>query len=163
MSEREPAGSRSGYGLHCFTLALTNWTRILRIPRRPRESVDLPSPYAPSDIIEAINPRKRAAAVLREIEQQYKPKRQYGWEDYLDKIISVFSIPLRRLFVLNYTLVHSSLSVCLRVPSEPHFFEQYRTLLVRESRVVHSPPSPLSFGDLVWPVFGQAKGPMIYC
>ena len=121
---------------------MTNWTRILRIPRRPRESVDLPSPYAPSDIIEAINPHERAAAVLREIERQYEPKRQSGWEDYLD--VGILNPP-QRLFVLNYTLVHSSLSVYLLVPLEPHFFGQYRTLLVRKSRVDSNLPSPLSF------------------
>lgn len=57
---------------------------ILKIPRRPRESTELPSPYAAPETVEAINPHERAAAVLREIDRQYEPKRQPGWEDYLD-------------------------------------------------------------------------------
>jgi hypothetical protein len=131
-------------------LPLTDWTRILRIPRRPRESVDLPSPYAPSDVIEAINPRERAAAVLREIERQYEPKRQSGWEDYLD--VGILNPPAAFICAQLHP-VHCSLSVCLLVPSEPCFFEQYR---MRKSHVDRSLPSPLLYSDIVRSVFRRA-------
>ena len=42
------------------------------------------SPYATSESIKMTNPCERAAAILREIERQYKPRKQSGWEDYLD-------------------------------------------------------------------------------
>jgi len=130
-------------------LPLTDWTRILRIPRRPRESVDLPSPYTPSDVIEAINPHERTAAVLREIERQYEPKRQSGWEDYLD--VGILNPPAAFICAQLHP-VHSSLSVCLLVPSEPRFFEQYWMLLVQKSHL----PSPLLYSNLVRSVFGRA-------
>lgn len=91
--ERMPPAKRlrtsepAGCGLIYFTSASRyslNLNRILKISRRPRESTELLSPYATSESIEAINPHERAAAVLREIERQYEPKRQSGWEDYLD-------------------------------------------------------------------------------
>ena len=149
------------HSVYDSALALTNWTRILRIPRRPRESVNLPSPYAPLDIIEVINPHELAAAVLHEIERQYEPKRQSGWEDSLD--VGIFN-PLQRLFVLNISTPPST-APC-RSAFWCHWCHRSRTFsnnisnnigrcYAKESRRSQSTSPPL-YGDLVRSVFGRA-------